>query len=236
MYRNLALTGYYTVDDDGGGDDAGFTYDDYIPITNDPGPWIFIGASLYSAFCLCILPVVVLYGNQREKRLLDREEWKKTQNTGSDEEDSSSSVSETIEDIGHIGAVEAELTADKKTRISTVSQKKMNEKDNPHLYNHVHSAIGGYNDSALSGKSSAVSTRSKRHRGGRGPMNYANLYLRANESEDVHEITHGARSTGSYEVRDYFQTNAVDDVRPEDAADAVSQHKIRPVIESIICT
>lgn len=220
MYRNLALsTGYYAGDDDS---DDSFTFDDYVTKTNDPGPWIFIGVSLYSFFCLSLLPIVVMYGNRREKRLLDREEWNKTRD---DEDDSSCSLSETIEELGHIGAVETELVENKATKISTVSQRKLDGHNHPQLNNPAFSAVGGYNSSAISAHSSAISAHSKRHRGGRGPINYANLYLRASESEDMHEIKHGARSTGarsacSHEVRDYFNTNEIDDLRPEDAADA----------------
>jgi hypothetical protein len=105
-------------------------------------------------------------------------------------------------------------------------------------YDLAQSAFGGHT-SAISAHSSAISTRSKRH-GKRGRMNYANLYARASESEEMHDITYGA----SNDSRNYFRSDdsrmtsgrgndhhyegsvtysqAFNDVRPEDAPDAVS--------------
>ena len=60
-------------------DDDGYTYDDYIPKTNDPGPWILIGISIYSFMCLVVLPFLVICGNRREKKLRNREQWKHDQ-------------------------------------------------------------------------------------------------------------------------------------------------------------
>ena len=109
---------------------------------------------------------------------------------------------------------------------------------NVHGHPQPQSAFGGHT-SAISAHSSAISSRSKRHRG-KGRVNYANLYSRASESEEFHDYTHG---TTFNDTRNYFRDNepkqqyansrisghddesvayTVDDLRPEDAADAVS--------------
>jgi len=44
----------------------------YVPKTHDPGPWMLIGVCIYSICCVLILPVLVILGKRREKRLLDR--------------------------------------------------------------------------------------------------------------------------------------------------------------------
>ena len=107
-------------------DDVGF--DNYEPITVDPGPWLFIGVCAYSVLCVVLLPFIVKCGNRREKRRLDRKEWGRI-------EMSINSDDETKEESAHIGAIEAEFV-DKKgknkrecsgtTVIKTVSSKKIN--------------------------------------------------------------------------------------------------------------
>ena len=57
------------VDTDDNYDDG---FDDYVPKTHDPGPWMLIGVCTYSIFCVLILPVLVILGKRREQRLLDR--------------------------------------------------------------------------------------------------------------------------------------------------------------------
>lgn len=73
-----------------------------------------------------------------------------------------------------------------------------------------------------------LSTRSKRHRG-KGRLNYANLYTRATESEEIYDLTHGPGSLSSEvhfgngnNLEEMSATHTFDDIRPEDAADAVS--------------
>ena len=93
------------------------------------------------------------------------------------------------------------------------------------------SALGSRVGSSLSNHSSVISTRSKRHRG-RGRMNYANLYSHAIESEEMYDLGHPTHSNSNGE-RNYASglyaknfdemsaTHTHDDIRPEDAADAV---------------
>ena len=119
MWRSGDFGDYYE-------DDASATFDDYIPITNDPGPWMFIGVSAYSLFCLLILPFLVICGSRHEKRKLDREEWNKieAENNGL-----SFDNSETKEDMEDIGAIETELVENNDnlgTKIKTESTKRMN--------------------------------------------------------------------------------------------------------------
>lgn len=40
-------------------DDYYDSFENYVETTNDPGPWILIGVTLYSTICLLILPVLV---------------------------------------------------------------------------------------------------------------------------------------------------------------------------------
>ena len=61
------------VDTDDNYDDG---FDDYVPKTHDPGPWMLIGVCIYSIFCVLILPVLVILGKRREQRLLDRKKKK----------------------------------------------------------------------------------------------------------------------------------------------------------------
>ncbi len=88
--------------------------------------------------------------------------------------------------------------------------------------------------SAMSNHSSVMSTRSKRHRS-KNRMNYANLYSRASESEDMYEFAHGAHghyhhdsprrmcANGLYSKNmEGMSVTHTDDISPEDAADAVS--------------
>lgn len=97
------------------------------------------------------------------------------------------------------------------------------------------SALGSRVGSSISNHSSIISTRSKRHRG-RGRMNYANLYSHAIESEEMYDLAHPTYTNTNRE-RNYasglYAKNAdqlsaaptYDDIRPEDAADAVSFFK-----------
>ncbi len=109
---------------------------------------------------------------------------------------------------------------------------------------HPNSALGGHT-SAISAHSSAISSRSKRHRG-KGRVNYANLYSRASESEEMHNYTHGT----ILHDRNYFRENGtkpqsirddesvaytVDNLRPEDAADAVSTLFLLHEIYRYVC-
>lgn len=86
----------------------------------------------------------------------------------------------------------------------------------------------------FSAHSSVLSSRSKRHRG-RGRLNYANLYTRASESEEIYDMVHGppsdshghnnglyAKSLDDVSGPSGPQSIPFDDIRPEDAADAVS--------------
>ena len=43
-----------SAEDDNYDDYEGF--DDYVPKTIDPGPWMLIGVSVYSLSCIIILP------------------------------------------------------------------------------------------------------------------------------------------------------------------------------------
>jgi len=55
---------YYGDDDDG--------FENYIPQTTDPGPWMLIAATLYSLCCIIILPFLITWSNQRNKRRGER--------------------------------------------------------------------------------------------------------------------------------------------------------------------
>lgn len=55
--------------DDYYGDDDGF--DNYIPNSVDPGPWMLIGVCLYSVFCIVILPIIVFLGRRRKEGRLE---------------------------------------------------------------------------------------------------------------------------------------------------------------------
>jgi len=43
-------------------------FDNYVPKTIDPGPWMLIGVSVYSLICIIVLPFFVVIGNRRERR------------------------------------------------------------------------------------------------------------------------------------------------------------------------
>ncbi len=52
-------------------DDAYYYYygfENYVPTTNDTGPWMLIGVSAYSLCCLLVLPIMVKIGKKRIKR------------------------------------------------------------------------------------------------------------------------------------------------------------------------
>ena len=118
------LGGSYYAEDDA--DDRYYEtdFDNYVPKTNDPGPWLFIGVCIYSVICLAILPLVVMCGNRREKRRVDREEWNKS------EDDNEEEISESKEETDHIGAVETELVQDtndhRRTKVKTISNNRAN--------------------------------------------------------------------------------------------------------------
>jgi hypothetical protein len=47
-----------------------YYYDSFVnykETTNDPGPWMLIGALSYSGFCVLLLPVLVWISNRRKK-------------------------------------------------------------------------------------------------------------------------------------------------------------------------
>ncbi len=112
--------------DDGLDDNSSF--DDYIPKTVDPGNWMFIGVSLYSLLCLCVLPFLVICGNRLEKRRVDREEWARLEKEAHELE-LAEEVAEAKEEIAHIGAIETEFVQEsdhcrRGTKIHTISSKK----------------------------------------------------------------------------------------------------------------
>ena len=47
-------------------------FDNYVPKTVDPGPWMLIGVSVYSLLCIIILPFLVVIGNRRERRRMEK--------------------------------------------------------------------------------------------------------------------------------------------------------------------
>ena len=47
-------------------------FDNYVPKTIDPGPWMLIGVSVYSLFCIIILPFLVVIGNSRDRRRMEK--------------------------------------------------------------------------------------------------------------------------------------------------------------------
>jgi len=49
-----------------------YGFDNYVPKTQDPGPWMLIGVCIYSIFCVLILPVLVIVGDRWDAKLLDR--------------------------------------------------------------------------------------------------------------------------------------------------------------------
>ena len=79
-------------------DDDGYTYDDYLPKTHDPGQWMLVGVGLYSLLCLFALPFLVVCGNRREKGRLNRKEWEKIQ---MDQKDVDASSIDTKADVDH---------------------------------------------------------------------------------------------------------------------------------------
>ena len=116
----ISAEDYY--DDDGMQE----SFDDYIPQTTDPGAWMLVGVCLYSLICTCILPILVICGNRREKSRLDRKEWDRLKKdvTADDVEDG---VEERKEDIANIGAIETECVRgsnSRATKIQTVSERR----------------------------------------------------------------------------------------------------------------
>jgi hypothetical protein len=68
--------------DDYYGDDG---FDNYIPKTVDPGPWMLIGVCLYSIFCVILLPILVVIGQKLDDRKLDRKAWEEVDDSTPDE-------------------------------------------------------------------------------------------------------------------------------------------------------
>ncbi len=85
-----------------------YDYEGYEAKTNDPGPWMLIGVCLYSVLCVVLLPLLVMWGNRREKRRVDKEEWNRVEMSGS-VEDPESTMDETKEGIEHTDAIETEF-------------------------------------------------------------------------------------------------------------------------------
>ena len=48
------------------------SFSDYVPTTIDPGPWMLIGVSLYSIFCILFLPICVFVAKKRRKKYQDK--------------------------------------------------------------------------------------------------------------------------------------------------------------------
>ena len=90
------------------------------------------------------------------------------------------------------------------------------------------SALGSHvaSVSSISNRSCA----SKKLHKSKPRLNYSNLYIGANESEEVFDLTHGQRYKDIHQgnrlqaksVDGMSATRDIDDILPEDAADAVS--------------
>ena len=48
-------------------DDDGF--DNYVPETIDPGPWLFFGTAIYASCCIIMIPILVTCKKRRQARL-----------------------------------------------------------------------------------------------------------------------------------------------------------------------
>ena len=109
-------------------DDDGMqeSFDNYTPKTTDPGVWMLVGVCVYSLLCICILPILVICGNRREKSRLDRKEWDRLEKdvTADDVEDE---IEEGVEQIANIDAIETEFVRgdnNRATKIRTVSKRR----------------------------------------------------------------------------------------------------------------
>jgi hypothetical protein len=87
-----------SIQDDNLNDDG---FDNYEPKTIDPGPWMLVGVSVYSIFCAIILPFLVVIGNKRERRRIDRNAW--------NEDDDSTPNDSVISSGGKIGHMEVDF-------------------------------------------------------------------------------------------------------------------------------
>lgn len=114
-------------------DDDGYTYDDYIPKTHDPGHWMLVGVGLYSLLCLIALPFLVVCGNRRETRRLNIKEWEKIQMDQKEVDDNSI---DTKADVDHPESIIIESDGNEIDRdvLKDNDTKKCNESKN-HLTN-----------------------------------------------------------------------------------------------------
>ena len=56
------------------------TFVNYIATTVDTGPWLLLSVLLYSTLCIFIIPILVVLGEKRERRRMDRKKWKEESN------------------------------------------------------------------------------------------------------------------------------------------------------------
>ena len=49
-------------------------FNNYVPSTTDPGPWMLFGVCIYSLCCIVCLPICVLFANKRRKSRQHRSE------------------------------------------------------------------------------------------------------------------------------------------------------------------